>query len=295
MEPKKRLSRIGMAIFVLIIIFSIVGNVLYMVIEKNWPEIIEKDWFEMTLNAVMLTLVSLPPYYLIIRTVPKAPERSLVKLKGTTFMGFFLICTALMYITNIFGTYFNLKIANIIGKDNIFNPLLEATGDSSFLSTFIYAVLIAPFIEELIFRKLMLDRLRIFGDAAAILLSGIAFGLYHRNTFQFFYATMLGFIFAYVALKTNSIRYTVILHMLINSIGTVAALFVDNVFIILLLGLWVIGSVIFGTILFIKNANKVTIERGEVTLGKKSEYILNPGSMLFVTACLIFMVLIIVV
>ena len=46
--------------------------------------------------------------------------------------------------------------------------------------------------------------------------SAIAFGLYHANLSQLFYAIALGSIFAYVTLRTNCIRYAIILHMFIN-------------------------------------------------------------------------------
>ena len=58
--------------------------------------------------------------------------------------------------------------------------------------------------------------LRIYCDKIAILISSIAFGLYHTNLSQLFYAIALGATFAYITLRTNCIRYAIILHMFIN-------------------------------------------------------------------------------
>ena len=48
------------------------------------------------------------------------------------------------------------------------------------------------------FRKLIIDRMSIYGDKLAIIVSSIAFGLFHGNFYQIFYATLIGFILGYV-------------------------------------------------------------------------------------------------
>ena len=75
--------------------------------------------------------------------------------------------------------------------------------------------------EELLFRKLLLDRVSVFGDRTAILLSGVVFGLAHGNFYQFFYAFGLGSIFAWVYLRTRRIRFSILLHVLINFCGSI--------------------------------------------------------------------------
>ena len=74
----------------------------------------------------------------------------------------------------------------------------------------------APVFEELIFRKLLLDRLRPFGDRCAILLCGVAFGLYHVNLGQFFYAAALGMVLAGIVLKTGKIWHSMVCHAALN-------------------------------------------------------------------------------
>ncbi|MCR5503182.1 MAG: CPBP family intramembrane metalloprotease [Lachnospiraceae bacterium] len=84
----------------------------------------------------------------------------------------------------------------------------------------IFIVILAPVAEELLFRKFLIDRIYGYGEAMAILLSGLMFGLYHGNLQQFIYATTIGSCFAYIYTRTGRIRYTIILHMLINSMGS---------------------------------------------------------------------------
>lgn len=80
----------------------------------------------------------------------------------------------------------------------------------------------APICEEIIFRRLLLIPLRRLGDFPAALLSGLVFGLYHGNFDQFAYAAIVGFFYAVIAIRRNSILPTVILHSLNNFIVTVA-------------------------------------------------------------------------
>ena len=106
-------------------------------------------------------------------------------------------------------------ISNIKGEE-LSNTLEDFVLNGNMMITMFYGILIAPIMEELIFRKILLDKLRRFGDKPAILMTGVAFGLFHMNLPQFDYASVLGFLFAYLTIRKNTIRYAVILHMIIN-------------------------------------------------------------------------------
>lgn len=71
---------------------------------------------------------------------------------------------------------------------------------------------VAPLAEEYLFRDLLLKPLRRFHDLAAAVTSGLIFGLYHGNFDQFAYAALLGFFYAVIAARSDSIRPTVFLH-----------------------------------------------------------------------------------
>ena len=50
---------------------------------------------------------------------------------------------------------------------------------------------------------------------------GLFFALFHGNFYQFFYALLLGMVFAWLYSSTGRIRYNIMLHMLINLMGGV--------------------------------------------------------------------------
>ena len=84
----------------------------------------------------------------------------------------------------------------------------------------ILAIVVAPIFEELIFRKLVLDRIGSFGETPAVLCSALIFGLAHQNAGQFFLAFLLGILFARIYLHTGKIVYTMLLHFMINFTAT---------------------------------------------------------------------------
>lgn len=137
------------------------------------------------------------------------------------FMTAISICFFLMYTGNIIGTVLSL----LISGGNAVNPVMEVVQDTNILK-YVSILICAPVLEELVFRKFILDRTRHFGEVPALLLSAACFGLFHMNLFQFFYAFAIGLVFGYVYLRTGRIRYSMILHATLNFFGGVVSAFV---------------------------------------------------------------------
>jgi hypothetical protein len=149
-------------------------------------------------------------------------------------------------------------------------------------------------VEELIFRKILLDKLRRFGDLPAILITGLAFGIFHFNLLQFFYATVIGIMFAYITIRTNRIIYAIILHMMMNFIGAGVVPLISanqNILGMALVTIWFFGTMTVGSLLFILNAKKIRLNKPIKPLVRKRDYILNPGTMLFIALGITIIVL----
>ena len=69
------------------------------------------------------------------------------------------------------------------------------------------------------FRRLLLARLRPYGEKFAVVASALCFGLFHGNLNQVFYAFAIGLVFAYVALRTGRLWQVMLLHAMVNSIS----------------------------------------------------------------------------
>ena len=58
---------------------------------------------------------------------------------------------------------------------------------SDYLISFLMIGIVAPFLEEFLFRKLLIDHTRRYGELVCIVTSGVLFGLFHGNFTQFFF------------------------------------------------------------------------------------------------------------
>ena len=84
---------------------------------------------------------------------------------------------------------------------------------------FITIVIIPAFTEEFIFRYLMLNSLKKYGNTFAIIVTAVLFGFAHARASAFLYATAIGFFTAYLAIKTKSIWFSIILHAAVNAVS----------------------------------------------------------------------------
>lgn len=248
----------------------------------------ESTWYNITVTAIGVAGVGLPVFAKLMKRLPNTQAGEVKRLSFGKFLKYFLICVAAMYLANYITVIINLFIGVMRGK-MIENPVEDLVYNSNMLLNILYVSIFGPLVEELIFRKILLDKLRRFGDLPAILFTGIAFGLFHMNLSQFLYATVLGILFAYITIRTNTVFYSVILHMLINFMGSALPLMVmdGSIDSIGLLGLWVFGSMTIGIVLFILNIKNIQLNKPRVALVRTRDYILNPGTLIFISICLV--------
>jgi len=93
--------------------------------------------------------------------------------------------------------------------------------EGNFVIVFITVGIMAPIIEEIIFRGLVLNELKkVVPACPAIILQAIIFGIYHMNPLQGVYASLLGIVLGIAAEKTGSIWTPILIHISFNSIST---------------------------------------------------------------------------
>lgn len=228
--------------------------------------------------------VGLPLYLFLSKGMPVSPPKK-EKLKVGHFLMIVPCLLCVMYLGNLFGMFFNWLIAKLIGINTESTALQDNVyGEYGFVMV-LAAVFLAPFVEEMLFRKVLIDRVRKYGDRTAILLSGIFFGLFHGNFTQFFYTAMAGLLLAFVYVRTGRTIYTILLHMIINFCGgalpyltnandVIQALRSQNVLAILrntpfmFYVITVIGLAVVGMVLLIAFRNQFHVDEPETPLPK---------------------------
>ena len=130
---------------------------------------------------------------------------------------YWLIGLVIMILSNsIIGSFLPTPTNEVMVQDSIIsNPVLS----------FVSSVLVAPFIEELIFRKSIYDCFKDSYQYIYIIVSGLLFGYVHliaggnaELIYLIPYGTM-GIIFAYLYAKTKNIFVPIFFHMLHNFIS----------------------------------------------------------------------------
>jgi membrane protease YdiL (CAAX protease family) len=111
-------------------------------------------------------------------------------------------------------------ISTILGKE-IDNTVGELIENSNPLILLLVVGIIGPILEELVFRKFIIDRIRPYGEFLAVLFSALTFGMFHGNFYQLFYAFAIGFILGFIYIRTKNIIYPIILHIAFNSLSVI--------------------------------------------------------------------------
>ena len=246
------------------------------------------------------------------------------KMRGGQFMALLCMCYGVMVIGNILGIVVN-GVIGIIKGSPVVNSINLMLGNSNLWVNILIAGICAPIFEELMFRKFLVDRMVRYGEAVAVVVSGLMFGLFHGNFSQCFYAAFLGMLLAYAYVKTGKIKYPIFIHMIINlsntlllpvlqKIGTVdfvslqeqmlggdsaAALseFAATLPYLIILVVYEIafyGMAIAGVVLLIARRKRFTFKPGKVTIPKGkgvSVVWCNVGMLLFTLACIALFVM----
>ncbi len=274
-ETRRTFSRLGLAISLLVVGMFVAQYAFMFLMLWLDPNIGEKWWANWVLSVVPLYGVGLPILLLALKKIPVAPHNAQIdsgyglydkpafRLKNWLMllvMGF-----GCMYIGSIIGNVLMETLSALVGYSYA-NGLEEMVDTAPLWATAFVTCIVAPLGEEFIFRKLFIDRARRFGDTTAILLSGILFGLFHGNLFQFFYAAMLGIILAYIYTRTGNFWWCAGMHAVANLMGGVvipqlsqflpedpeAVLTMPQMLVSILLSVWIYGVIIGAIVILIK-------------------------------------------
>ena len=326
-KQRRLFSRVFLALFLYLVVSQVASTAVYTVASvimqpEKYIAFAESYFWSVIVSCAAQYLIAFPAFLLALLGTKKASAKEKSKLTVKEFLLFFFISEALMLIGNIIGNILNSVIGSLIGgmpENEISNIISEIPE----WLIFVLMVILAPIVEELICRKLIIDRLSVYGDHIAIIFSAVAFGLLHGNLYQFFYAALLGALLGYVYARTRDVKYTILLHMIINFMGSIVALPVEKamytfyeLYDLLLAGesVNILALISNGAILLIYEnlqygmliggiyalvnmwkKKKILVNRDKEIYLPDSEIvkggIVNVGSILFILLCAVFMFL----
>ena len=268
-ETRKIFSPLGFALTFSILSVNVVQLIVAGFMSAVDPNLLMTDWANFFLIAVSFYLIGFPLAYCMMKKIPTAVSQEKKRLTLRQLVEYGLISYAVMILLN-FLTTFLLSFIELFKTESIVNPVQQVILTGSPWLSLLCIVVLSPIIEELLFRKILLDRVRIYGDKVAIIFTAIAFGFYHGNLSQLFYAVGLGIILAYIVLKTNQLKYSIGIHMFVNAMGSlILPMLIGDGSDLLraqIASVIVVILITFGTILIIKNRKKVELVQGDLTI-----------------------------
>ncbi len=216
-QEKNVFSRIGLAYLLGALAYYCLVSIGSALISRINPGILVGNASLLFSYAVLL-LLGYPLMYLIVKAIPvtEIPKKKLGF--GMAVVAWFC-AYFLMVVCNLLGLVINAQLGKITGQ-GLQNPITSVIGDLDLWVQLLIVVVCAPIAEELVFRKMLVDRVYKYGELLAALTSGLMFGLFHGNFQQFVYAFGLGVFFAFIYIRTGKIIYTIVFHMIINFMGT---------------------------------------------------------------------------
>lgn len=313
---KKIFSKLCLSFLSYLVITNGLSIALTYILLAIAPDLLKSGDFSMIASSVIQYAIAFPILWAMLRKMPRqAPFEN--KLRAKEFLKYAVISVFIMYIGNYISTFLMTYIEAALGSapENAVDVVLNNT---NIILSVIFVGIIGPIVEELMFRKLFIDRLTPYGEITAILLPSLIFGLFHTNLYQFFYAFFLGAIFSYIYLKTGKIIYTIVLHIFINMFfGILPTVIFSNLNYEEFMEIALSGNIseeyiaanlvpltclivyeflsyalIFaGVITFMRNVRRVVINKGSVRFPKgvaADVIFFNLGAILLITVCLIF-------
>lgn len=215
-------NSVGAGLVVMLAVWLLSNMLLSEILVALWPVPASTGypvWVSWLVSNGPLYLFAMPLAVLVFRRGAPALTTNRFALPVADLFTLLLGCLPVMYAGNIIGVF----LSGLVSGGQATNRVADVAQSGGLITNLVFFVILAPLCEEWLFRKQIIDRTRIYGEKASILLSALAFALFHMNLYQFFYAFGLGLILGYVYMRTSRIGYSVGFHMLINFNGAVLA------------------------------------------------------------------------
>lgn len=209
------------------------------------------------------------------------------------FVGLAVINAAAMLNSSIVG------LLPFGGTSTLEELIVPATTNVQLVLQFIVIAIVPAFVEELLFRGVILTNLLPYGKTAAVLGSALLFGVMHQNFEQLLYATVAGLVMGYIYVTVKSIWPCVMLHLANNALSVIQGALFERlpeaegmaVYTVMQVVIYVLG-VLFAVVLILKGEG----ERGgdedsgvlaaQISLRRRIRLFFSPAMIAFFAVAL---------
>ncbi|MDP2724402.1 MAG: type II CAAX endopeptidase family protein [Bacteroidales bacterium] len=185
------------------------------------------------LNNVLGREISFLIYYLLAMGVPFVIVHSIrSKRTGISKYNLSLSSVKIMVLVTIstiaIQTGIISPIVNLLPMPEFMKKIFLELANQNGIFSFVAIVIVAPILEELIFRGIILNGLlRKYSPAKSIIISSILFGIVHLNPWQFIGALIIGLFSGWIYYKTRKLTLAIMIHFVNNLIAFIGMQFTD--------------------------------------------------------------------
>ena len=219
------------------------------------------------------------------------------QVKPAVGISFFFIGATICLLANFPSNWISAMLENFgFSKDSSqycypcpFLPL------PSYIMNALATAVVPPFVEEFLFRGVILSQFRKYGDVFAIIASALLFGLLHRNFSQIVFAFICGLALGITLVRADNRWIPVSIHMFVNgfyvllnivrfhcSTATYTAVFYIIILVMIFMSLF---SVLY---LLLKKKQISEFRPGVLSTGSSMVNLFaNPGILIFSGICII--------
>ena len=233
-EPKKSLWTIvfafGYPLLIFMLVRSVAGNVLmsFLQLLSTSPKSALTDWLfvyeegqlaaltgncSAILNALVYTIAAGCLFKYVKRAVVKTKENDRLKhikadsVKSYVLFGIITVCA-------VVGLNVLLEMGGMTDKAAAYQLYAEDQYSANFIIGMLSTCVVIPIVEEMVFRGAIFNALKkLYKIPAAILMSGLLYGLLNQDSAQGMYGAVLGCLAAYVYEYYGNFLAPVVLHV----------------------------------------------------------------------------------
>lgn len=177
--------------------------------------------FDHSANLVAYLLVFLPPLF-IMKSWIGIPARIAFPLRspraGIAVPAVF-VCLGSSVVGSVSAAMLVTLLEQIFGVKASMSEPADPVGVPAAIVYFLSIVVFPSIIEELLFRGVIMQSLRRFGDGFALAVSAILFSFAHGNLLQGPNALVMGIVIGYFVLRTGSLLTGMLIHFVNNALA----------------------------------------------------------------------------
>lgn len=248
------------------------------------------------LNGSVSILSMLLPAVIFIVIFKLKPANIIVteRVKPAVGSSFFFIGATICLLANFPSNWISAMLENFGFQGSSQSIPMVPTVPSYIMNALVTAV-VPPFVEEFLFRGVILSQFRKYGDAFAIIASALLFGLLHRNFSQIVFAFICGLALGITLVRTNNIWIPVSIHMFVNGFYVLLnivrfhcnAIIYAAIFYIIIL-VMIFASLFSMLYLLLKRKQLSRLRPGVLSVGSgMGNLFANPGILIFTGICII--------